>query len=135
MECLRDPVSVTPDKLSRGYTSFQACAPAPVVSLGRDGHLENPVALMREQVVLPVLARLLRGRSVSWRRCGRGRRRLLTGSPSRNDVCIWLPDWPGFVFGNLARGPVPTHRMRVGLSRFTGIAHEPFLNTGEDNVW
>lgn len=32
-----------PDKLSCGYTSFQACAPAPVVSLGGDGHPENSV--------------------------------------------------------------------------------------------
>ena len=40
-----------PDKLSRGYISFQAYAPRPVVSLGRDSHLENPVALVREQIV------------------------------------------------------------------------------------
>ena len=51
MGSVRDPVSVTPDNLSREYTSFQPCAPEPVVYLGRDSHLENPVALMHEQVV------------------------------------------------------------------------------------
>jgi len=44
------------------------------------------------------------------------------------DLCIRLPNWTGFVFGNLEWGPMPTHRMWVGLSRFTGIAHEPSLS-------
>jgi hypothetical protein len=48
---VRVPVSVTPDKISHRYTSFQPCAELAVVSLGRDGNLENPIALMGEQVV------------------------------------------------------------------------------------
>lgn len=42
MESVRDPVSVTPDNLSRKYTSFQPCAPEPVY-LGRDSYPENSV--------------------------------------------------------------------------------------------
>ncbi len=56
--------------------------------------------------------------------CGRLSWRVLTGNIFGNDVFIRLPDCARFVFGNLAWGPVPTHRMWVGLSRFTGIAHE-----------
>jgi hypothetical protein len=63
--------------------------------------------------------------SGSWTSCGGGPWRLLTGSSCRNDVEISLPDWPRFVFGNLAWGSVPTHRMWIGLGRFSGIAHEP----------
>ena len=42
MESVRDPVSVTPDNLSREYTSFQPCAPEPVVYLGVIATLRTP---------------------------------------------------------------------------------------------
>jgi hypothetical protein len=40
-----------PNKLSCQYTSFQPCVSAPVVSLGRDSHPEDPIPLMGEEVV------------------------------------------------------------------------------------
>lgn len=65
--------------------------------------------------------------SGSWAPCGGGPRRLQTGSFWRNDVKIRLPDWPRFVFGNLAWGSMPTHRMWVGLGPSSWIAHESCL--------
>ena len=39
------------NKLSRKHPGIQPWADVPVVSLGGDGDLENPVTLMREQIV------------------------------------------------------------------------------------
>ncbi len=54
-----------------------------------------------------------------------GPRRLLILSALGADVWVLLPDWSRFVFGNLAWGPVPAHRMWVDLGRCIGIAHAP----------
>ena len=56
---MQAPASVTTDKISHGYASFQPWAHVPVVSLGCDGNLENPVTLLPEQAVgLPDLVKL-----------------------------------------------------------------------------
>ena len=66
------------------------------------------------------------GPLIPWIGCwGSWPRRLQTVSVSRDDVCIRLPDWSRFVFGNLAWSPVPTRGMWVGLGRVSWIAHEP----------
>ena len=40
-----------------------------------------------------------------------------------DDIQIRLPDWPGFILGDLVWRPVSAHRMRVGLTFSDGITH------------
>lgn len=64
---------------------------------------------------------------MSFNRAPRG---LLTVNLFRDDIRIRLPDWAGLIFGDLVWRPVSTHRMRVCLIFFAGIAHQPFFFVG-----
>ena len=136
MEGIRDPGSVTPDNLSHERATIQQFVLCRLFPWGPIATLRTRRAdgrTGRRPPCLVALAGSLGGRGASRAPCATGLRRRLTGSSFRNDVGVRLPNRPRFVFGYLAWCPVPAHRMWVGLSRSTGIAHAPFLNTGGSN--